>query len=76
MTLVTIDVSRVSTSLYWIQWDTAISLFCYCQIVKKVNPPKSSPFFTDTAIFPCLLLARENSSLGEKKGYFFFSGKK
>ena len=37
MKLVTVDVSRVSTSLYWIQWDTAISLFRYCRIAKKVK---------------------------------------
>ncbi len=35
MKLVTIDVSRVSTSLCWIHGDPAISLFHYYRIVKE-----------------------------------------
>ena len=37
MNLVTIDVSEVLTSLYWIQWNRTLSLFHYCRIVKKVK---------------------------------------
>ncbi len=37
MKLVTIDVSRVSASLSWIQWDKALSLFHYCRIVKLLT---------------------------------------